>query len=248
MPVPSGIQDTLAKPLLHEDGSTPALDVCKLVMALMMLMALSTMMMLTTAPSNRGQHLVIQEGDIAMSDETESDINEKFTKGPPPKSTHPVQVTATVTERKLPPTMPTGPLPPGFYWKPEFRPLEHVYGPPYVPGNLTDFVITKAGIRMPRLLFSIAWRTWAKQERIAEMLRGAVKAGIRGFDTAGEPAFKMAFASMWGSNISRESVFIQARLNPRNEGPDPSMRTRDKVRITRSLKTSWKPGPAWKMH
>jgi diketogulonate reductase-like aldo/keto reductase len=94
---------------------------------------------------------------------------------------------------------------------------------PYSPGTLSEFVTTSSGVRMPRMLYGASWN----HALTKSMVKKAVRAGFRGFDTAGqlrhyrrgythtyEPGVGDALKSLFASGVHRDSLFIQTKVNP----------------------------------
>ena len=87
-----------------------------------------------------------------------------------------------------------------------------------------DVVTTKAGVRMPRLIYGTAW----KAEQTAALVVQAVEAGFRGIDTACQPkhyhesgvgeALQILFEK---GTVVREDLFIQTKFT-RYGGQDPA--------------------------
>lgn len=107
-------------------------------------------------------------------------------------------------------------------------------------GVLSEFVTTRAGVQMPRLIYGTAW----KKERTEDLVRRAVAAGFKGIDTAGqpkhyfEPGVGAALKTLFSSGLAREAVFIQTKVN-RNYAaelnPDANISTCVEFAIAKSL-------------
>lgn len=84
------------------------------------------------------------------------------------------------------------------------------------------FVITTAGVKMPRLLYGTAW----KESRTAQLVLKAVRAGFRGIDTACQPKHYAeegvgeALKILQTEGIPRESLYLQTKFTPLS-GQDP---------------------------
>jgi diketogulonate reductase-like aldo/keto reductase len=79
-----------------------------------------------------------------------------------------------------------------------------------------------AGVRMPPLIYGTAW----KQERTAELVEHAVRAGFRGIDTACQPkhyheaGVGEALKRLFAEGFDRDALYIQTKFTPL-EGHDP---------------------------
>lgn len=111
---------------------------------------------------------------------------------------------------------------------------------PYESGELSEFVTTNAGVKMPRLIYT----TVSQQESTEDHVQRAVHAGFKGLQTAGqpkqyyEPGVGAALKSLFASGISRESLFIQTSFNPdyaAELNPDESIEDQVKLSIKDSL-------------
>eukprot|EP00747_Dinoflagellata_sp_TGD_P006526 gnl/TRDRNA2_/TRDRNA2_116188_c2_seq4.p1 gnl/TRDRNA2_/TRDRNA2_116188_c2~~gnl/TRDRNA2_/TRDRNA2_116188_c2_seq4.p1 ORF type:complete len:447 (+),score=66.89 gnl/TRDRNA2_/TRDRNA2_116188_c2_seq4:103-1443(+) len=95
--------------------------------------------------------------------------------------------------------------------------------PRYEPGALSEFVVTSAGVQMPRMIFRTACKdesTEALTKCAESSVLGAVRAGFHGIDTAfatdrgnTEPGVGAALASLFASGVERDSLFIQTKVN-----------------------------------
>lgn len=92
-----------------------------------------------------------------------------------------------------------------------------------------EFVVTAAGVKMPRLLYGTAW----KEARTAELVVRAVHAGFRGIDTACQPKHYAeegvgeALQILQQEGITRESLYVQTKFTPLS-GQDPNTIPYDK--------------------
>lgn len=79
-----------------------------------------------------------------------------------------------------------------------------------------NWLTTSAGIQMPRILYGTAW----KAERTAELVKQALEAGFRGFDTACQPKHYneqgvgegLQHAQVLG--IARSELYLQTKYTP----------------------------------
>ncbi|MBU0721336.1 aldo/keto reductase [bacterium] len=89
--------------------------------------------------------------------------------------------------------------------------------------NEQDFIITNAGIKMPKILYGTAW----KKEKTTDLVVKAVEAGFRGIDTACQPKHYAqervgdALKILNKKGIRRDSLFIQTKFTPL-AGQDPN--------------------------
>ncbi len=87
----------------------------------------------------------------------------------------------------------------------------------------SKFVLTAAGVKIPRLIYGTAW----KKERTTELVVKAVQAGFRGIDTACQPrhyaedGVGRALQILEKAGIKRESLYIQTKFTPLT-GQDPN--------------------------
>ncbi len=85
-----------------------------------------------------------------------------------------------------------------------------------------DYIITSAGIKMPKIIYGTAW----KKEYTTALVETALKSGFRGIDTACQPKHYNeelvgeALLTMQQEGITREDVFIQTKFTPL-AGQDP---------------------------
>lgn len=85
------------------------------------------------------------------------------------------------------------------------------------------FVVTRAGVRMPALIYGTAW----KKDRTADLVVQAVEAGFRGIDTACqpkhyfEPGVGEALKRLASRGIARDSLFLQTKFTSLS-GQDPN--------------------------
>ena len=85
-----------------------------------------------------------------------------------------------------------------------------------------NWLITSAGVKMPRMIYGTAW----KKERTGDLVRQAIKAGFRGIDTAGqpkhynEPLIGEALKMLQIEGLDREELFLQTKFTPLS-GQDP---------------------------
>lgn len=91
------------------------------------------------------------------------------------------------------------------------------------------YVMTTAGVRMPKLIYGTAW----KKELTAELVVKAVQAGFRGIDTACQPKHYHeagvggALGILEDQGIPRESLYLQTKFTPLG-GQDPASIPYDK--------------------
>jgi len=84
------------------------------------------------------------------------------------------------------------------------------------------FVLTHAGVRMPRLIYGTAW----KKEQTHPLVAKALRYGFRGIDTACQPkhyheaGVGEALAELQREGLKREDIFIQTKFTPLS-GHDP---------------------------
>jgi diketogulonate reductase-like aldo/keto reductase len=108
------------------------------------------------------------------------------------------------------------------------------------------WILTAAGVHMPRLIYGTAW----KKERTADLVVQAIQAGFRGIDTAcqpkhyNEPLVGAALRRLQDHGIERDSIFLQTKFTPL-AGQDPRQVPYDKnspieSQITQSFETSKK--------
>merc|ERR1711904_623808 len=82
-------------------------------------------------------------------------------------------------------------------------------------------------LNMPRIMYQIVYHeicngctTSRHQEGIRNLVMSAANAGFHGIDVAGqadkyyEPGFDKALEELFASGIARNSLFIQAKVNP----------------------------------
>src|SRR5687767_3029990 len=85
-----------------------------------------------------------------------------------------------------------------------------------------DFVISNAGVRMPRIIYGTAW----KKERTAELVTKALQAGFRGIDTACQPkhydeaGVGEGIAPCLNNGLTRADLYLQTKFTP-VDGQDP---------------------------
>lgn len=86
-----------------------------------------------------------------------------------------------------------------------------------------DYIITSAGVKMPKIIYGTAW----KKEHTATLVETALKSGFRGVDTACQPKHYNeslvgdALLAMQQEGITREDIFIQTKFTPL-DGQDPN--------------------------
>ncbi len=84
------------------------------------------------------------------------------------------------------------------------------------------FITTRAGIKMPRILYGTAW----KKEHTEEWVIQAIRCGFRGIDTAcqpkhyNEPQVGEALQRAREHGIPRDALFVQTKFTPL-DGQDP---------------------------
>jgi diketogulonate reductase-like aldo/keto reductase len=85
------------------------------------------------------------------------------------------------------------------------------------------FVISAAGVRMPRILYGTAWKKGDTEELVAT----ALQEGFRGVDTAcqprhyNEPGVGAGIAAALGPGLQRADLYIQTKYTPAS-GQDPA--------------------------
>jgi len=85
-----------------------------------------------------------------------------------------------------------------------------------------DYIITSAGIKMPKIIYGTAW----KKEYTTTLVETALKSGFKGVDTACQPKHYNeelvgeALLNMQQEGIKREDIFIQTKFTPL-AGQDP---------------------------
>lgn len=82
---------------------------------------------------------------------------------------------------------------------------------------LSEYVMTAAGVKMPRMIYGTAW----KAERTADLVEKALRAGFRGVDTACQPKHyneagvgEAVERLIRGGVITREAIFLQTKFTP----------------------------------
>lgn len=91
------------------------------------------------------------------------------------------------------------------------------------------WLTTDAGVKMPRIIYGTAW----KEDRTADLVVKAVKAGFRGIDTACQPKHYneaqvgTALQRLKEHGIRREALFLQTKFTPVS-GQDPRQVPYDK--------------------
>ena len=85
-----------------------------------------------------------------------------------------------------------------------------------------NFLISAAGVRMPRIIYGTAW----KKQQTAALVEQALNLGFRGIDTACQPkhyheaGVGAGLAAALHDDISRAAVYLQTKFTPVN-GQDP---------------------------
>jgi diketogulonate reductase-like aldo/keto reductase len=88
---------------------------------------------------------------------------------------------------------------------------------------MSDALLTRAGIPMPKLIYGTAW----KKERTVELVKAALRCGFRGIDTACQPkhyheaGVGEAIEAAAAEGIARDALFVQTKFTPL-EGQDPA--------------------------
>lgn len=89
--------------------------------------------------------------------------------------------------------------------------------------NADNFMITRAGVRMPRLVYGTAW----KKDATAGLVEMALEQGFRGIDTACQPKHYHEAgvgdgiaAALRRGLLSRDQLYLQTKFTPLN-GQDP---------------------------
>jgi len=109
---------------------------------------------------------------------------------------------------------------------------------------VSEAVVTRAGVRMPRLIYGTAW----KQEHTARLVETALRCGFRGIDTACQPKHYReagvgeALETLHAEGLPREALFVQTKFTP-VDGQDPSSIPYDKtaapeLQVAQSFKVS----------
>jgi diketogulonate reductase-like aldo/keto reductase len=109
---------------------------------------------------------------------------------------------------------------------------------------MSDPLLTRAGVPMPKLLYGTAW----KKERTAELVKAALHCGFRGIDTACQPKHYReagvgeALEAAAAEGVARDALFVQTKFTPL-EGQDPAAVPYDKNaplerQVEQSFKTS----------
>jgi diketogulonate reductase-like aldo/keto reductase len=109
-----------------------------------------------------------------------------------------------------------------------------------------QWLTTAAGVKMPPIIYGTAW----KEDRTADLVVQAVRAGFRGIDTAcqpkhyNEPQVGEALRRLRDHGIPRESLFLQTKFTPLS-GQDPLRVPYDRKasieeQVTQSFETSKK--------
>lgn len=85
--------------------------------------------------------------------------------------------------------------------------------------NAEPFLTTRAGVRMPRIVYGTAW----KKERTAELVELALAQGFRGIDTACQPKHYSEpgvgagiAAAIQRGLLSRDQLYLQTKFTPLN--------------------------------
>jgi diketogulonate reductase-like aldo/keto reductase len=108
------------------------------------------------------------------------------------------------------------------------------------------WVLTSAGVRMPRLIYGTAW----KKERTADLVSKAIQTGFRGIDTAcqpkhyDEPLVGVALRRMQDQGVERDALYLQTKFTPLSS-QDPEQVPYDKAaplesQVAQSFETSRK--------
>ena len=85
-----------------------------------------------------------------------------------------------------------------------------------------EWLITAAGVKMPRLVYGTAW----KKERTADLVMKAIQAGFKGIDTACQPKHYdealvgAALRRLKDQGVERDTLFLQTKFTPL-AGQDP---------------------------
>ena len=87
-----------------------------------------------------------------------------------------------------------------------------------------DFIMTTAGIRMPKIIYGTAW----KKERTAELVEQGIALGFRGIDTACQPKHYHEAgvgdgiaACINRGSVTRPELYLQTKFTSR-DGQDPN--------------------------
>jgi diketogulonate reductase-like aldo/keto reductase len=85
-----------------------------------------------------------------------------------------------------------------------------------------NWLITSAGVKMPRIIYGTAW----KKDRTGDLVVKAIQTGFRGIDTACQPKHYnealvgTALQRLKSHGIEREELFLQTKFTPLS-GQDP---------------------------
>lgn len=88
--------------------------------------------------------------------------------------------------------------------------------------NENEYIVSRHGVRMPRMLYGTAW----KKTRTAELVGKALRNGFRGLDTAGQPkhydeaGVGAGIAAALDGGLARADVYVQTKFTPA-DGQDP---------------------------
>mmetsp|Transcript_18450 Transcript_18450/g.39642 ORF Transcript_18450/g.39642 Transcript_18450/m.39642 type:complete len:304 (+) Transcript_18450:62-973(+) len=92
------------------------------------------------------------------------------------------------------------------------------------PSRATHFVVTNAGVSMPRMIYGTAW----KKERTTDLVIKAVLAGFKGIDTACQPKHyredlvgEALVRLQQEHGVKREQLFLQTKFTS-VDGQDPT--------------------------
>lgn len=95
---------------------------------------------------------------------------------------------------------------------------------------MSETVTTRAGVKMPKIIYGTAW----KKARTRERVETAVRCGFRGIDTACQPrhyheaGVGEALKALAADGIGRDTLFLQTKFTP-VEGQDPANIPYDKA-------------------
>jgi len=112
--------------------------------------------------------------------------------------------------------------------------------------NPNDFLISAAGVRMPRIIYGTAW----KKDNTAALVEQAITLGFRGIDTACQPKHYNeagvgdGVAACLRRGLGRDELYLQTKFTPLS-GQDPAQVPYDSKasldeQVAQSFKTSLK--------
>eukprot|EP00746_Dinoflagellata_sp_MGD_P000897 gnl/MRDRNA2_/MRDRNA2_101667_c0_seq1.p1 gnl/MRDRNA2_/MRDRNA2_101667_c0~~gnl/MRDRNA2_/MRDRNA2_101667_c0_seq1.p1 ORF type:complete len:640 (+),score=96.83 gnl/MRDRNA2_/MRDRNA2_101667_c0_seq1:53-1972(+) len=205
------IESAFAEPLLDE-ADLQRIHRRKIPAVLPLLVVVSCIVLLNHMPTGDvgGQHLRVNQDGMSMAFQSMQSVRKQV---PQVRAWQSAQMSRAVSSTQAPRNWQAVPqaraTPLGRAMQPA-----RAWGEWSEPGSLSAFVTTSPGVQMPRLIYTIPW----KQEPIEDLVISAVEAGFRGLDTAGQPAVGSALALLLASGITRESLYVQIKLDPKYAG------------------------------